>query len=190
VGYKLTSIAHLPFDDAVEMYIFSIGDQLWEGGLAEVIHKNFDNIARAIGPNAIIVGALEEEFHGEVVERYLGRNYRDLKNMMPAILLTDAHPEKLNANSLRVLVPLREAHEHYRTIDDFLADLAAFARGQNDRLLKTLEAAPKPQDVVDAIVRVNIPVVPGVVAVNLNAAVNHLRAWWNRAQRRAARAGE
>lgn len=188
MGYKLSSIVHLPFDDTVEMYVFSIGDRLWEGGLGEVVHKNFDNIARAIGPKAIIVGALEEEFHGEVVEKYLGRHYQDLKNLMPALLLTDAHPESLTPQSLRVLIPLREANEHYKTIDDFLADLAAFARGDSDLLLKRLEAAPKPEDVVDAIVRVNIPIVPGIVAVNLNAAVSHLRAWWNRSQRRAARA--
>jgi hypothetical protein len=142
MGYKLSSLVHLPLDDTVDMYIFSIGDKLWEGGLGEVVRKNFDNIARAIGPAAIIVGALEEEFHGEVVEKYLGRNYHELKNMMPAILMTDAHPEKLTAKSLRVLVPLREAHERYKTIDDFLADLAAFARGENDHLwvLKTSSA--------------------------------------------------
>jgi hypothetical protein len=171
------------------MYVFSIGDHLWEGGLGEVVHKNFDNIARAIGPNAIIVGALQQDFHGEVVQKYLGRNHRDLKNMMPALLVTDTHPSKLTDQSLRVLIPLRDAHEHYKVIDDFLADLAAFVRGDSDQLLKALEAVPKAHDVADAIVKVNIPVVLGVVAVNLNSAVRHLRDWWVRRRRVAARAG-
>jgi hypothetical protein len=180
MGYKLSSLVHLPFDDSVDMYVFSVGDRLWEGGLGEVVHKNFDGIARAIGPKAIIVAGLEQEFHGEVVKRYLGRNHHDLKNMMPALLITDMHPDRLTDSSLRVLVPLREAHKHYKVIDDFLADLSAFVRGENDQLLKTLEAAPSADDVADSIVRINIPVIPGVVAVNLNAAVNHLRAWWDR----------
>ena len=46
--------------------------------------------SRAIGPEAIIFGALQEAVHGEVVERYLGRNHRELENVMPVLLITDS----------------------------------------------------------------------------------------------------
>lgn len=179
MGYKLTSLVHLPLDDSVEMYVFCIGDQIWEGGLGEIVHRNFDNLARSIGPQAIIVGALEQEFHGEVVNCYLGRNCDELMNKMPAVLITDAHPKHLSDSSLRVLIPLKEAHEHYHTIDDFLSDLASFVKGESDQLLLMLESAPKPQEFPDDIVVVTLPVFPGIVAVNVNAAVGHLRVWWN-----------
>jgi hypothetical protein len=189
VGYKLSSLVYLPIDSSVEIYVFSIGDRLWEGGLGEVVQRNFDALARSIGPNAIIVGGLEDEFHGEVVEKYLGRHHAELKNLMPALLITDAHPEHLTDKSLRILIPLREAHERYKVIDDFLRDLAAFVRGENDDLLRTLEGAPTPADALDDIVRVNVPVVPGVVAVNLNSAVRHMRAWWQRRDKSKQRWG-
>lgn len=44
-----------------------------------MVHRNFDSIAREIGERAIIVGALEDRFHSEVVETYLGKYYKGLK---------------------------------------------------------------------------------------------------------------
>lgn len=180
VGYKLTSLANLPFDDAVDMYIFSIGDDLWDGTLQDIVTKHFDNIARAIGKNAVIVGGLQDECHGDVVQQYLGTHYAALKNLMPAVLITDCHPDKLTAESMRLLIPLREANRRYDFIDDFLSDLASFVRCENDRLLVALENAPRPGKGADDIVKVNFPIVPGIVAVNLNGAARHLREWWIR----------
>jgi hypothetical protein len=162
------------------MYVFSIGDGLWEGGLSDIVHRNFDKIAKEIGPRAIIVGALEESFHGQVVEKYLGRNAQELKNVLPALLITDAHPDQLGPDSLRILIPLQKAHERYKVIEHFLSDLAAFVRGDSDTLLKQLEDAPTPVEIADDIVKVNVPILPGVVAVNLNNTVKQLRAWWKR----------
>lgn len=178
MGYKLTSLVNLPIDERVDMYIFAIGGDLWEGGLAELVHRNFDQLAKAIGPRAIIVGGLTDSFHGEVVERYLGEQYKSLKNMMPALLITDAHPDKLTKESMRLIVPLKEAHKRYEIIDRFLSDLAAFARGEDDSLLRALEAAPKPTKVANDIVEVKIPIVPGAVAVNVNHVLGSLRSWW------------
>lgn len=180
MGYKLTSLLNLPFDPRIDMYVFSIGDGLWEGGLSDIVHRNFDRIAKQIGPRAIIVGALEESFHGEVAEKYLGRNAHELKNFLPALLITDTHPDKLGPDSLRILIPLQKAHERYKVIEHFLSDLAAFVRGESDSLLKQLEDVPTPLEIVDDIVKVNLPIVPGVVAVNLNNTVKQLRAWWKR----------
>lgn len=180
MGYKLSSLVRLPLEDDIEMYVFSIGDGLWNGGLHEVVHKNFDILAREIGPNAIIVEALRAEFHGEVVEKYLGKHYHELKNVMPALLITDSHPDNLTGESLRILIPLGDVHQHYPVVDQFLSDLAAFARGESDGLLKRLEEGVGPLEATAEIVRVSLPVVPGFVAVNLNHAVKQLRKWWTK----------
>jgi len=180
MGYKLTSLVNLPLDPQTSMYVFSVGDGLWEGGLSDIVHRNFDRIAKEIGPHAIIVGALEESFHGEVVEKYLGLNAHELKNLLPALLITDAHPDRLTEDSLRLLIPLHKAHERYKVIERFLSDLAAFVRGESDALLKQLEDAPKPSEIADDIVKVSVPLFPPFVAVNLNNTVKQLRAWWKR----------
>lgn len=180
MGYKLSSLAHLPLRDSVDIYVFSIGDGLWEGGLRKVVHENFDEIAREIGPDAIIVGGIREDFHGEVVETYLGKEYEDLKDRMPAILVTDAHPSKLDQDSLRLVIPLEEAYDNYEVIDQFLDELVAFVRGESDELISSLEESPHPAEVAGEIVEVSIPVIPGVVAVNVNNTAQELREWWNR----------
>ncbi len=180
MGYKLSSLLRLPFEEDVEMYVFSIGDKLWKGSLHELVHKNFDNLAREIGPNAIIVEALQNDFHGEVVEKYLGKHYDELKNDMPALLITDSHPDALGPDSLRILIPLGDVHQHYPAVDHFLSDLATFVRGDSDVLLKRLEEGIKPLEAAGEIIRISIPVVPGFVAVNLNHAVKQLRKWWSK----------
>jgi hypothetical protein len=185
MGYKLTSLAHLPFDPTVEMYIFSLGSQQWAGGLGEAVRANFDNIARAIGGTAVIVAGLNDQFHSEVIEEYIDE--RDIATLLPALLISDAHPDQLTEKSLRVFVSLREVNERYGTVDDFLSDLAAFAQGESDQLLRKLESAPAITTVADSLVRVNIPVVPGIVAINLNAALSQLRDWWDRRRRLASR---
>jgi hypothetical protein len=161
------------------MYVFFIGDQQWEGGLHEVVHKNFDNIAREIGPHAVIVEGLREEFQGEVVRQYLGKNSDELRHTLPALLITDSHPGALAEKSLRILIPLGDVHQHYQVTEPFLSDLAAFVRGDSDALLRRLEEGVSPIEAVGEIVRINIPVVPGFVAVNLNNAVKQLRKWWD-----------
>lgn len=180
MGYKLTSLVNLPVDESVSLYVFSIGDDLWAGGLGEIVHKNFDNIAREIGGDAIIVGALTELFHGEVVEQYLGVHYHDLQNELPALLITDAHPNELTSESMRVLIPLRKAHEIYPVIDHFLSDLAAFVRGDSEELLNNLEKGLSAKEAADDIVKFNIPIVPGIISINLNSTFKHLKAWWEK----------
>ncbi len=180
MGYKLTSLIHLPIDDTVQIYVFVIGDGLWSGGLEEVVHRNFDNLAREFGGDAIIVGALTEAFHGEVVQRYLGTHYENLKNELPGLLITDSHPDQLTEQSLRVLIPLHKTQENYPVIDKFLHDIASFARGESDDLLVNLEQGAGLANAANDIVEFSIPIVPGVVGVNLNSAVAHLRKWWKK----------
>ena len=58
MGYKLTSLTNLPFDESVDMYIFVIGGGGWEGGLDQIIHENFDKLASDIVGSAVKIGAL------------------------------------------------------------------------------------------------------------------------------------
>ncbi len=178
MGYKLTSLLRLPVQEEVSLYVFVVGASIWEGGLDEVVRRNFDNLAREFGPDAVIVDALTAEFHGEVVRQYLGTDFKELKNLMPAILLTDSHPDDLTSDSMRVLVPLGDIHQQYVVLDTFLAELASFARGESDQLLRSLEQASRLKSAAAEVVRINIPVLPGVVTINLNHAFRHLKSWY------------
>jgi hypothetical protein len=180
MSYRITRLARLPVDDDVDFYIFCIGDDPWKDGLGAIIRKNFDNLGHEIGPQAVLVGGFDEYLEGEVVAKYFGDRSEQLVGLMPAILVTNAHPERLDADSLRFVIPLRKAQEQYRVIDDFLADLAAFARGESDRLLTTLEDAPTLRKAAKKSVKVSVPVVPGFVSIDARESIIWLRRWWKR----------
>lgn len=178
MGYKLTSLVNLPFDEKINFYIFSIGDGIWQGGLQEIVNKNFDGIARRIGPNAIIVADLEFEFHGEVVQKYLGKHHRELKNELPALLITNSHPDKLTDDSLRLLIPLKKADNNYSDINNFFVDIAAYVKGESDDLLKNLEAKNTIISTADGFVKLTWPLIPGVVEANLGKILIKLKECW------------
>jgi hypothetical protein len=75
-----------------------------------MVEDNFAKIAKDIGKRAVIARGLEPEaWTDEVARLYLGEKPEDYMRMLPALLLTDAHPKTLAKNSLRLLVPLRHA---------------------------------------------------------------------------------
>jgi hypothetical protein len=177
MGYMISKLAHVPFDETVEFYIFIVGDGfVWEGGAEEIIHRNFQNIATSIGTKAIIVKGLDERFADEVCERYLGPKWQTLNNKMPALIITDAHPDKLDDKSMRLIIPLESISQNYKIIDQFFASLSRFVRGESDDLVKTLEKSKSKFDGINEIF-IAEPTVCGF-GVNLNAVAKRLRSWW------------
>lgn len=179
MGYKIGSLTRLPLDDRVQIYVFSVGDSIWEGGLADLVSRNFDKLAEAIGENAILVEPLPgaSEMHGAIVETYLGNNHAVLKNVLPAILVTDAHPNELKPDSARYLFPLKEAHSRYGDIDNFLQDLVSFVRGESTYLLEAFEKAPDVVEIADKLINFRVPIIPGWISINGNHVIRKMRTW-------------
>ncbi len=72
MGYALSSDANLPVEEDVNLYIFMLGSPGWHGDLYEIVERNFDNIAREIGPNAVIVKGLVANYFPEDVRDRFG----------------------------------------------------------------------------------------------------------------------
>ena len=53
MGYLLNSLSNLPIDESVTLYIFVI-DGTWDTEHTAALRRNFHQIARAIGNNAVI----------------------------------------------------------------------------------------------------------------------------------------
>lgn len=96
MGYQLTSLGNLPVQPDIDLYIFVI-DGSWRGGRFEILEDNFSEIARAIGPKAVIArGSEVSDWSEELCRRYLGEEYDAISPHLPALLITSAHPEKLS----------------------------------------------------------------------------------------------
>lgn len=164
MGYFLNDLGNLKFDDDIDFYFFVINGQFREP-LFKVIEENFANIARDIGGHAVIsIGLKPKSFSDQVGRKYLGPDFNAYFPLLPALLVTDAHPEKLTEDSLRLLVPLAHVEDRFGGWPQFFTLLGELARGENT---KFIAAFKKKEDAFDAIKNTFI-VEPGLFGVKIN----------------------
>jgi hypothetical protein len=173
MGYLLNSLGNLPIDTEVKFYAFVINGQ-WEEPLYQVIDQNFSRIAKSIGSHAVIAKGTEPaEWTREVAEEYLGPNHDQYFHLLPALLITDAHPSQVTEKSLRLLIPLRDVEERFGGWNQFFTLLGGFVQGKSDEFVKKFEA----RDLVETVNKI-VQVKPAMFGIGLN--INELFALWRR----------
>lgn len=174
MGYMLNSLGNLPVDDEVRFYIYVINGQ-WREPLYEVMERNFASVARSIGKSAVIaIGLDPKEWYGEVAEAYLGKDHDDCFQLLPALLITDAHPSQISAESLRLLVPLRDAESRFGGWPQFFSLLTDFVQLKSDEFVKRFEKKEDLISVANSIVDLK----PGIFGVSIN--INELVTRWQK----------
>jgi hypothetical protein len=174
MGYMLNSLGNLPVDDDIRFYVFVINGQ-WQEPLYGMIEQNFSSIAKSIGTHAVVAKGLHPaEWYGEIAETYLGKDHDDYFPLLPALLVTDAHPSSFTDKSLRLLVPLRDVENRFGGWPQFFNLLSDFVQLKSDAFLKRFH---KKEDGVDTINKI-IAVKPGAFGISIN--VNELVSWWRR----------
>ncbi len=176
MGYALNELANLPLDANVHLYIFVVNGRYREP-LYDMMQQNFVQIARDIGSNAVIAfGTEPTSFTTQVAVKYLGKGNSDnsFLDILPALIITDAHPENLTKESMRLVVPLKDAESRFGGWPQFFTLLASFARRESNEFVKRFEAK---ENLVDAANQV-LSLRPGMFGISLN--VNALIDRWNR----------
>jgi hypothetical protein len=163
MGYLLNKLANLPVSDDVSIYVFVINRQ-YKGRYFEAIERNFPDVARGLGDHGVIARGFDEFFSDEVCLRYLGRSIDTMWDMLPAILVTDAHPERTTEKSMRLLIPIREAEKRFVDLDVFFRGLAQFCRSGSTEFLEKLERKEDWFDQADKIVKL----APGFLGMSVN----------------------
>lgn len=174
MGYVLNALASLPVDDRVHFYIFAINGQFREP-LYEMVENNFFEIAKSIGRNAVIaIGTDKESFSTSVAERYFGEDIARGRflDMLPALLITNDHPDKLTRGSARFVIPLREAESRFGGWHQFFSLLSQFVRGESDEFIRRFESADGVIDKLNKVVQLR----PGFFGIGVN--LNQLIEWW------------
>lgn len=139
MGYMLTSLGNLPVQDDISLYIFVVNGR-WRGEFNDLIEKNFGALAKQIGPNSVIAKGFDPEaWSDQVCSKYLGKDTKTMIDVLPALLLTDAHPDRLTNKSLRLLVPLRDAEKRFGGVETFFAALSDFAKSRDPAFLARFE---------------------------------------------------
>jgi hypothetical protein len=176
MGYALNELANLPVDDGIHFYIFVVNGSYREP-LYDMIQQNFIAIAKSIGSNAVIaVGTDPKAFSSQVEKKYFGQSDTSFFHALPALLITNAHPDKLTKDSVRLIVPLRDAESRFGGWQQFFDLLSSFVKGESAEFLDKFQ---KKEDLLDAANKV-FNVRPGMFGVSVN--VNELLDRWRKKQ--------
>jgi hypothetical protein len=136
--------------------------------LYDIIDRNFPQLAASLGARAVIArGTQPAAFSSDVAQKYLGKDHDELFRLIPALLITNAHPNELTEESLRLVVPLRDAEDRFQSWPHFFKELSDFVQGKNDEFLERFQDEESVMDVANRVVTLN-PTVFGC-GINLKA---------------------
>lgn len=138
-----------------------------------MMQKNFLEIAKSIGSNAVVaVGTEPKSFTMQIAQRILGKGNSDASflRFLPALIITNAHPGKLTKDSVRLVVPLRDAEDRFGGWSQFFVLLASYVRGESDEFVKRFEAKGSFIETANKVVSLK----PGIfgLGINLNELVD------------------
>jgi hypothetical protein len=136
MGVVSAGLFNLP-DSNYEYYIFILGGNAnWKGGVLESIFDNFDHLAKEVGPKSVILKGLNpREWTEEIVNTYF-ESVESVETLIPAILVTDSSPNRVNKDSLRILIALNEIENKFKSIEIFFDLLTDFTNKRNNNFVE------------------------------------------------------
>lgn len=176
MGYVINELAQLPVDDNIHFYIFVVNGR-YRDPRYDTIRSNFIELAHRIGRNAAIaISEDSENFTTSVARKYLGEGNSDRSfvEMLPALLITNDHPDKLRRESMRLIIPLRDAENRYgNNWYTFFNELTDFVQGRSDDFLHRFEEKENFFDIANRVIELR----PGLFGfgININELIHHWR---------------
>jgi hypothetical protein len=140
MGCQINSLADLPICPKFKFYFFVINGG-FQSPHFEKLHQCFWEIAKKLGYDGAIVdgNGYSSMFYDEVSQKFLGRTADELYKELPALLVTDAHPDAVTEKTFRLLMPLKRAQEIDGDLPSFFRRLVRFARTGDRSLLADFE---------------------------------------------------
>jgi hypothetical protein len=172
MGFMVNNLAELPVSDSINLYVFTINGE-YRGGDYETVKKNFRYLAKEFGQKAAIVEGFDDYFSNDIAQNYLNKNLEDLWDVLPALLVTDAHPSSIPDDALRLLIPLRHVEERFPSFEVFFRELIKFTKEQNPDFLERFE--DKTDWVSETLDVVDLKPNFFGIGVNINAFINKIR---------------
>ena len=164
MGYKLTSLASLPIEDEVDLYFFVVKEG-FDTDLTRLIDRNFDEIARRIGPHGgAIVTGLRKSGLRMFSQRTSWIHVAGVRTLAPLILITDSHPSEISENSAVVVAPMAHICDKFETPDYFFEQLCGFAETRNTGFLDRFERRKSWYEVANEVLELK----PGAFGIGVN----------------------
>jgi len=149
MGYRISTIKNLPVIPEINLYVFVLGNYEWQSGYRGIIEKNFNRLAKNLGPKAaIVVGHDGINLSNELIQCLHNRllDYKLLEDLVrkadhsgTSLLLLGAAPKELKATDLILYAPLSEIDIKFNELEIFFNELCHFATDMDESFLRKFE---------------------------------------------------
>lgn len=179
MGYKVSGLSRVPVVPGIDLYIFLLGQRIWDGSLMATIENNFSKLAEALGPDAAVVAGHDGvDLTREFVELALsnsefGRLTEFGEATGGAILILGAHPQEWTDQDIVLYAPLLRLEELFGSIDIFLEELCRFSRERRPEFLERFQDKENVLDLLNDVVELK-PNFFGF-GLNINEAISRFR---------------
>lgn len=178
MGYRIGKLASLPTIEGKSLYVFVLGQRMWHGGLLEIIDKNFNRLAKEIGPKgAVIMGHEGVDLSYELVNAMYDNGPDGIQEIIAdgnsgdgAILILGEHPNSIQKNDMVLYAPLAHLDANFNGLQQFLSELCEFANNRNADFINKFH---EPNDGIFTRVMSILELKPNIfgIGINLNALV-------------------
>lgn len=141
MGYMVNSLAELPVNDNINLYVFTINGN-FVGGDYEVVKNNFRYLAEKFNKDAAIIEGFDEFFSNDLARQYLDKDLDELWEVLPCLLVTDSHPSSISEDTMRLVIPLRHVETKFESFEIFFRELIRFTQGKNPSFIEKFEDKP------------------------------------------------
>jgi hypothetical protein len=183
MGLMIHSLAELPLDVERSYYVYLL-DYGWEEPVTQGMYGNFNRMAEFASKNDAVVfrGTVGHHFADEVLSWH-HVNGKDAEGILPAILITNRHPNEFRENHWRkdetadklIIIPLREVckspDEVTPIIEQIFNDIQSKQELSNFKIIEEMKAR-RGDAVLDALILQ--PNFAGV-GVDVNRIINFFR---------------
>jgi len=138
MGYMINSIGSVPLDPSITLYVFVLNGD-FRGRHFEALDRHFAGIAEGIGEHSAIARGFSREFSEEVCKQFLSKSVQEVWDFLPALLITNAHPNAITERTMRLFIPLKRAEQKFGDLETFFRGLSEFARSRSTAFLSRLE---------------------------------------------------
>lgn len=162
-----------PPSEGIKLFIYPLGYG-WKDPLMEVLFKNIEVLSDAIGKERLVViGPRNTEWFEKIGEKYFGPDVDKYRQLLPAILITDATLRNVNADTVKIFVPLGTVESRFGNWTQFLTLLVRYLVYADENFIHRLE----PRENVFALANEIVKISPGLfgISVNVNKLLERIR---------------
>lgn len=131
MGLMIYSLDNIP-ENANRDYFIYLLDYGWDEPIRNILNRNFEKMANIAAKNsAVVIKGIAEHFENEVFSYHSINGIND-RDILPALLITNEHPEYFKKNTSRLKYDNFCQKDEFKKIKSILIPFKKFCSNETD----------------------------------------------------------